>query len=68
MGGAEDAAQRAGVLAQASREVSDTSRQAAESLAELRSAIGDISACRLTFAAAELHRCDSGAGVRAATA
>ena len=44
-GGAEDAAQRAGVLAQASREVSDTSRQAAESLAELRSAIGDISRC-----------------------
>ncbi|WP_100501795.1 Cache 3/Cache 2 fusion domain-containing protein [Geodermatophilus chilensis] len=41
-GGADDAAQRAGVLAQASREVSDTSRQAAESLAELRSAIGDI--------------------------
>src|SRR3712207_9204291 len=42
-GGADDAAQRTGVLAQASREVSDTSRQAAESLAELRSAIGDIS-------------------------
>src|SRR3712207_1532458 len=42
-GGADDAAQRAGVLAQASREVSDTSRRAAESLAELRSAIGDIS-------------------------
>jgi methyl-accepting chemotaxis protein len=41
-GGADDAARRAGVLAQASREVSDTSRQAAESLAELRSAIGDI--------------------------
>ena len=33
------------MLAQASREVSDTSRQAAESLAELRSAIGDISRC-----------------------
>ncbi len=42
-GGAEHAAQRAGVLAQASREVSDTSRQAADSLAALRSAIGDIS-------------------------
>lgn len=40
----ETAAQQAGVLSQASREVSDTSRQAAESLAELRAAIGDISA------------------------
>jgi len=39
----ETAAQQAGVLSQASREVSDTSRQAAESLAELRAAIGDIS-------------------------
>jgi len=39
----EVAAQQAGVLSSASREVSDTSRQAAESLAELRSAIGDIS-------------------------
>jgi len=39
----EAAAQRAGVLTQASREVSDTSREAAESLGELRSAIGDIS-------------------------
>jgi uncharacterized phage infection (PIP) family protein YhgE len=39
----EAAAQQAGVLSQASREVSDTSRQAAESLAELRVAIGDIS-------------------------
>jgi hypothetical protein len=44
-GGADDAARRAGVLAQASREVSDTSRLAAESLADLRSAIGDISQC-----------------------
>ena len=44
-GGADDAAQRTGVLAQASREVSDTSRQAAESLAELRGAIGDIAQC-----------------------
>jgi methyl-accepting chemotaxis protein len=43
--GGADAAQRAGELTQASREVSDTSRQAAESLAELRSAIGDISQC-----------------------
>ena len=41
--GLEAAAQQAGVLSQASREVSDTSRQAAESLAELRIAIGDIS-------------------------
>ncbi|MGY2004842.1 Cache 3/Cache 2 fusion domain-containing protein [Blastococcus sp. SYSU DS1024] len=40
----EDAAQQAGVLAQASREVSGTSAQAAASLAELRAAIGDISA------------------------
>ncbi|MGY1916993.1 Cache 3/Cache 2 fusion domain-containing protein [Blastococcus sp. SYSU DS0973] len=40
----EAAAQQAGVLAQASREVSDTSAEAAASLAELRSAIGDISA------------------------
>ncbi|RBY92370.1 chemotaxis protein [Blastococcus sp. TBT05-19] len=40
----EAAAQQAGVLAQASREVSDTSREAAASLAELRAAIGDISA------------------------
>ncbi|TYP86611.1 Cache 3/Cache 2 fusion domain-containing protein [Blastococcus xanthinilyticus] len=39
----EAAAQQAGVLAQASREVSDTSAEAAASLAELRSAIGDIS-------------------------
>jgi methyl-accepting chemotaxis protein len=44
-GGAEDAAQRAGELAQASREVSDTSRRAAESLAELRGSIGEISQC-----------------------
>ncbi|MDK3254997.1 Cache 3/Cache 2 fusion domain-containing protein [Blastococcus capsensis] len=40
----EAAAQQAGVLAQASREVSDTSSEAAASLAELRSAIGDIAA------------------------
>ena len=40
----ETAAQQAGVLTQASREVSDTSQQAAESLAELREAISDISA------------------------
>ncbi|MCF6507931.1 chemotaxis protein [Blastococcus sp. MG754426] len=40
----EDAAQQAGVLARASREVSDTSAEAAASLAELRAAIGDISA------------------------
>ncbi|MFQ1000604.1 Cache 3/Cache 2 fusion domain-containing protein [Modestobacter sp. SSW1-42] len=40
----EHAAQQAGVLTQASREVSDTSQQAAESLTELRSAITDISA------------------------
>ncbi|QXG78057.1 Cache 3/Cache 2 fusion domain-containing protein [Modestobacter sp. L9-4] len=39
----ETAAQQAGVLTQASREVSDTSQQAAESLTELRSAITDIS-------------------------
>ena len=37
------AAQQAGVLSQASREVSDTSQRAAESLAELRAAIGEIS-------------------------
>ena len=37
------AAQQAGVLSQASREVSDTSQQAAESLTELRAAIGEIS-------------------------
>jgi methyl-accepting chemotaxis protein len=41
--GMEAAAQQAGVLSQASREVSDTSRQAAESLGELRVAISDIS-------------------------
>ena len=40
----EHAAQQAGVLSQASREVSDTSQQAAESLTELRMAISDISA------------------------
>jgi Cache 3/Cache 2 fusion domain/Methyl-accepting chemotaxis protein (MCP) signalling domain len=39
----EDAARQAGVLAQASREVSDTSAEAAATLAELRTAIGDIS-------------------------
>jgi methyl-accepting chemotaxis protein len=39
----EAAAQQAGVLSSASREVSDTSRQAAESLIELRVAITDIS-------------------------
>ncbi|MGY1826607.1 Cache 3/Cache 2 fusion domain-containing protein [Blastococcus sp. SYSU DS0541] len=39
----EDAARQAGVLAQASREVSDTSAEAAATLAELRAAIGDIS-------------------------
>jgi len=39
----EHAAQQAGVLTQASREVSATSKQAAESLTELRSAITDIS-------------------------
>ena len=39
----EAAAQQAGVLAQASREVSDTSSEAAASIAELRTAIGDIS-------------------------
>jgi hypothetical protein len=39
----EAAAQQAGVLSQASREVSDTSRQAAESLTELQAAIADIS-------------------------
>ncbi|CCG01150.1 Cache 3/Cache 2 fusion domain-containing protein [Blastococcus saxobsidens] len=38
----EAAAQQAGVLAQASREVSDTSSEAAASLAELRCAIADI--------------------------
>ncbi|GAA4757233.1 hypothetical protein GCM10023328_46410 [Modestobacter marinus] len=37
------AAQQAGVLSSASREVSDTSQQAAGSLTELRSAIADIS-------------------------
>ncbi|MCZ2819473.1 Cache 3/Cache 2 fusion domain-containing protein [Modestobacter sp. VKM Ac-2977] len=37
------AAQQAGVLSSASREVSDTSQQAAESLTELRAAIADIS-------------------------
>ncbi|SFF00795.1 Cache 3/Cache 2 fusion domain-containing protein [Blastococcus tunisiensis] len=40
----EVAAQQAGVLSQASREVSDTSQEAAASLAELRTAIGEISA------------------------
>lgn len=40
----EDAARQAGVLAQASREVSATSAEAAASLAEMRAAIGDISA------------------------
>jgi hypothetical protein len=40
----EVAAQQAGVLAQASREVSDTSAEAAASLAQLRAAIGDITA------------------------
>lgn len=39
----EAAAQQAGVLSQASREVSDTSQRAAESLTELRAAIGEIS-------------------------
>ena len=39
----EAAAQQAGVLSQASREVSDTCRSAAESLSELRAAIGAIS-------------------------
>lgn len=39
----EAAAQQAGVLTQASREVAETSRLAAESLTELRAAIGDIS-------------------------
>jgi hypothetical protein len=39
----EASAQQAGVLSQASREVSDTCRSAAESLAELRGAIGAIS-------------------------
>ena len=42
--GGEAAAQQAGVLARASQEVSDTSREAAESLAGLHDAIGDISA------------------------
>jgi methyl-accepting chemotaxis protein len=42
--GLETAARQAGVLSQASLEVAETSRQAAESLTELRSAIGDISA------------------------
>jgi hypothetical protein len=45
------AAQQAGVLSSASREVSDTSQQAAESLTELRSAIADISS-RTTQASA----------------
>jgi hypothetical protein len=40
----EAAAQQAGVLSQASAEVSETSRLAAESLGELRAAIGEISA------------------------
>jgi methyl-accepting chemotaxis protein len=40
----ETAAQQAGVLSRASREVSDTSSQAAASLTELRAAIADISA------------------------
>lgn len=39
----EAAAHQAGVLSQASREVSDTSQRAAESLTELRAAIGEIS-------------------------
>ena len=39
----EDAARQAGVLARASTEVSETSREAAASLGELRVAIGDIS-------------------------
>jgi Cache 3/Cache 2 fusion domain/Methyl-accepting chemotaxis protein (MCP) signalling domain len=39
----EDAARQAGVLSQASREVSDTSAQAAESLTELRVTITEIS-------------------------
>ena len=39
----ETAAQQAGVLSRASREVSDTSQEAAGSLAELRAAIGEIS-------------------------
>ncbi len=57
-GAAEAAAHRAGVLAQASREVSDTSREAAESLAELRGAIGDItqSTTRASSIAAEAAR------------
>jgi methyl-accepting chemotaxis protein len=42
--GLETAARQAGVLSQASLEVAETSRQAAESLTELRQAIGDISA------------------------
>jgi methyl-accepting chemotaxis protein len=41
--GLEIAARQAGVLSQASLEVTETSRQAAESLVELRQAIGDIS-------------------------
>ncbi|WP_324275318.1 Cache 3/Cache 2 fusion domain-containing protein [Blastococcus brunescens] len=40
----EAAARQAGVLSQASREVSDTSRDAAASLSELRAAIGEIAA------------------------
>ncbi|WNV75839.1 Cache 3/Cache 2 fusion domain-containing protein [Geodermatophilus sp. DSM 44513] len=44
-GGAEAAARRAGELTRASCEVSTTSREAAESLAELRGAIGDIAQC-----------------------
>ena len=39
----ETAARQAGVLSEASREVSETSRVAAESLTELRAAIGEIS-------------------------
>lgn len=42
--GLEAAAQQAGVLSEASLEVAETSRQAADSLLELRAAIGDISA------------------------
>ncbi len=42
--GLETAARQAGVLSQASLEVAETSRQAAETLTELREAIGDISA------------------------
>lgn len=42
--GLEAAARQAGVLSDASLEVAETSRQAADSLVELRAAIGDISA------------------------